>query len=145
MRLIIIESPYAARGGLTVAQHVHYAHLALLDSLARGEAPLASHLLYPQVLPDVGADRDLGIAAGLAWADRGDLAAFYVDLGWSMGMNHALDFYKGKGLAFEERTILERCRHCCGARRVAGAGDCGKCSGLGKVLPKDQCVGACCR
>ncbi len=144
MKLVIVESPYAARGGLSVVQHVHYAHLALADSLRRGEAPLASHLLYPQVLPDVGEDRDLGIAAGLAWADRGDMAAFYIDLGWSPGMNQALDFYKGKGLAFEERSILEPCRHCKGARRVSGCGDCGKCSGLGRVLPGKQCQGRCC-
>ena len=53
-------------------------------------------------------------------------------------------FGKGKGLAFEERTIQEQCHHCHGAGRVSGCGDCGRCSGLGKVLAKDQCQGACC-
>ena len=42
-------------------------------ALARGEAPIASHLLYPQVLDDADPfQRQQGIAAGLAWAAVAD-------------------------------------------------------------------------
>jgi len=44
MTRVIIESPYA--GDIEV--NLKYAKLCILDSLKRGEAPLASHLLYTQ-------------------------------------------------------------------------------------------------
>lgn len=64
--LVIVESPYAG----DVDANVTYARRALRDCLERGEAPIASHLLYtqPGVLDDtVPEQRALGIAAGLAW------------------------------------------------------------------------------
>jgi hypothetical protein len=85
MKLVIIESPYAGN----VALHTAYARACLADSLARGEAPLASHLLYtqPGVLDDgVPVQRDLGIAAGLAWGAKADFTAVYEDLDYSGGM-----------------------------------------------------------
>ena len=39
---MILESPYAGR----VEENVAYARAAVRDSLLRGEAPIASHLLY---------------------------------------------------------------------------------------------------
>ncbi|WP_277969286.1 hypothetical protein [Sphingomonas echinoides] len=95
MRLVILESPYAG----DVERNVAYARACLADSLARGEAPIASHLLYtqPGVLNDESADeRALGIAAGLAWKSVADAQVFYVDLGWSKGMSAAAG-----GRAFE--------------------------------------------
>ncbi len=49
MKLVILESPYAGH----VDANVAYARMAMHDSLLRGEAPIASHLLYtqPDVLP----------------------------------------------------------------------------------------------
>jgi hypothetical protein len=44
MRRVIIESPYSG----DVETNVAYARAALRDCLSRGEAPLASHLLYTQ-------------------------------------------------------------------------------------------------
>ena len=44
MRLVILESPYAG----DVAANVKYARRCVRDSLSRGEAPIASHLLYTQ-------------------------------------------------------------------------------------------------
>ena len=62
MKLVIIESPYAGE----TERNLAYARRCLRHSLSCGEAPLASHLLYPQVLSDeVPAERALGIAAGL--------------------------------------------------------------------------------
>jgi len=92
MRLVILESPYAGTVPLRVALNVAYARACVADSLARGEAPIASHLLYtqPGILDDSKPDeRALGIAAGLAWKAVADAQVFYVDLGWSEGMSAA--------------------------------------------------------
>jgi hypothetical protein len=86
---VIIESPYAAPTPEGIARNVAYARLCVRDSLLRGEAPIASHLLYTQegILKDgVPEDRALGIAAGLEWLGACDEQIFYVDLGWSPGM-----------------------------------------------------------
>ena len=44
MRLVIVESPYAG----DIETNVKYARRCVKDSLMRGEAPIASHLLYTQ-------------------------------------------------------------------------------------------------
>ena len=44
MRRVIVESPYAGN----VEGNIEYARACVRDSLARGEAPIASHLLYTQ-------------------------------------------------------------------------------------------------
>lgn len=85
MKLVIIESPYAG----DVERNVRYARACLADSLHRGEAPLASHLLYtqPGVLDDLKPEeRKRGIDAGLSWGKAADLTAVYIDLGISAGM-----------------------------------------------------------
>lgn len=102
MKKVIIESPYA---GDTEA-NVQYARACLLDSLHRGEAPLASHLLYTQVLDDnnVG-HRNTGIEAGLAWLEYADLHVFYIDLGFSEGMKRAMVRSIEMGVEIEIRKI----------------------------------------
>jgi len=90
MRRVIVESPYAGE----IEANVTYARRALADCLALGEAPIASHLLYTQsgVLDDSKAsERELGIAAGLAWRKVAELQVFYTDRGWSKGMVAALE------------------------------------------------------
>jgi hypothetical protein len=53
----------------------------------RGEAPIASHLLFPGILDDDVADeRELGIKAGLAWLVIAEASVVYVDHGISAGM-----------------------------------------------------------
>lgn len=95
MRLVVLESPYAAREGRTVEEHVSYARQCLLDCLRRGESPIASHLLFPQVLDDLEpTERALGIDAGTSWYYAADLVVFYTDFGWSGGMHAA---YKRAG------------------------------------------------
>lgn len=90
---VIIESPYAG----DVEANVAYARECLLDSLRLGESPLASHLLYPQVLDDNTPDeRAQGIQAGLDWLDVADLQVFYLDRGWSNGMRQARIYGYGK-------------------------------------------------
>lgn len=85
MRLVVIESPYA--GNVTL--NLRYLRAAMTDCLTRGEAQYASHALYTQpgvLRDDVPEERALGIRAGLAWGDRGDVRAVYGDLGVRPGM-----------------------------------------------------------
>lgn len=104
MRRVIIESPYAG----DIEANMAYARAAMRDSLNRGEAPIASHLLYtqPGVLRDEdAAERQWGIDAGLAWRAVADCAVFYTDRGWSNGMLAARELYEREGFAFEERSL----------------------------------------
>ena len=85
MQRVIIESPYAGE----VDKNTAYARQCMRDSLDRGEAPYASHLLYtqPGVLDDSDAqERAQGIEAGLIWGTLADRTVVYVDRGLSEGM-----------------------------------------------------------
>lgn len=85
--LVIIESPY--RGD--IAANVDYARIACRDSYDRGEIPFASHLLYPQFLDDnVDIERRDGINFGYVFWQISQTIVFYTDLGWSPGMEKAL-------------------------------------------------------
>lgn len=104
MKRVVIESPYAG----DVAANVTYARRCLLDSLRRGEAPFASHLLYTQdgVLSDLlPEERSLGIAAGLAWGTVAQLAAVYLDRGVSEGMRQGILAHRKRGLPIVCRRI----------------------------------------
>ena len=105
MKRVVIESPYAGN----VEQNVKYARACLRDALKRGEAPLASHLLYTQegVLDDNLLDeRALGISAGFEWLESAELQVFYTDYGWSPGMLLAKEDGIKKGTPQELRSIL---------------------------------------
>jgi hypothetical protein len=104
MRRVIIESPYAG----DIEANVEYARAAMRDSLNKGEAPIASHLLYTQpgvLRDDVPEEREWGINAGFAWRHVADLAVFYVDRNWSGGMLAARRLYLDEGFPFEVRTL----------------------------------------
>jgi hypothetical protein len=104
MRRVIIESPYAG----DIAANEAYARAAMHDCLLRGEAPLASHLLYtqPGVLRDSDpAERALGIEAGLVWGELADATIVYTDLGISNGMRLGIDRAVHGGRPVEYRTI----------------------------------------
>jgi hypothetical protein len=76
--------------------------------LSRGEAPIASHLLYtqPGILDDTTpVERNWGIEAGLAWKRVADASVVYTDLGISRGMQHGIDAAKASGLPVEYRSI----------------------------------------
>ena len=86
---VILESPFAAPTAEKAQENIDYARACLKDSLLRGEAPMASHLLYtqPGVLDDtVAADRRLGIEAGLSWGTLAERTVVYTDLGITEGM-----------------------------------------------------------
>ena len=104
MKLVIIESPYAG----DVAKNIEYARAAMRDSLKRGEAPMASHLLYtqPGILDDdLMGERLLGIKAGFAWSTRADLTAVYADLGISDGMKIGIRTAEINGRPIEYRSL----------------------------------------
>lgn len=114
-KLVIIESPFAAPTGTPeaqkaaiVAENIRYARLAVRDSLNRGEAPIASHLLYTQdgILDDnVPSERQWGIDAGLAWRIVADATVVYVDRGISRGMRYGIDAAESSGIHIQYRTI----------------------------------------
>lgn len=108
MRLVILESPYAGRTEKEIARNVAYARRALRDSLMRGEAPIASHLLYtqPGVLRDeIPEERRQGITAGLAWRRVAEASVVYLDLGLSSGMEYGITKAKEAGRPVEYRVI----------------------------------------
>jgi len=102
-RQVLLESPYAG----DVDANVEYARLALKNSIDRGEAPLASHLLYTQVLDDKDPkQRTTGIDCGKAWLIGCDAVVFYCDRGWSPGMSAMRELCVRLRKPMEERLIL---------------------------------------
>jgi hypothetical protein len=129
-RLVIVESPFAGRPTGVIAKipglravaatvlrwrNVRYARAAVRDSVLRGEAPIASHLLLTQpgiLRDDVLAERRLGIDAGLAWGRPEHFvpanmpaSAFYVDLGASEGMVYGARVASSLGRPVDRRTL----------------------------------------
>jgi len=101
-RRVILESPYAG----DVQRNVAYAEAALADSLKRGEAPFASHLLYTRVLDDtIPSERGLGIGAGFAWGAVAEACVVYRDLGITKGMQMGIDRAHELGIEVEMRNL----------------------------------------
>jgi hypothetical protein len=116
-----VESPYAPRckraapdeeptseERVELADNIAYARRALRDCLARGEAPIASHLLFTQdgVLDDrVPGERARGIAAGHAWIASADALVVYADRGVSRGMQQGIDEARRVGTPVEIRCL----------------------------------------
>lgn len=73
-------------------RNMQYALECVLDSLARGEAPYASHVFFDRrgLLDDANPlHREVGMLCGALWTRRADKFVFYLDLGWSRGMQLA--------------------------------------------------------
>jgi len=112
MKLVIMESPYSGdidrKYTKQTELNISYARKCVRDSLNRGEAPIASHLLYtqPGILRDeVEEERNWGINAGLAWHRVAELVAVYGDLGISLGMEHGISTAEINGTPIEYRTL----------------------------------------
>lgn len=104
-RRVILESPFAGDDEAR-ERHVAYARAAMRDCLTRGEAPLASHLLYTQVLDDdAPGERELGIAARLAWVPLAFATVVYTDLGISSGMSRGINHAMHCGRVVEYRSL----------------------------------------
>ena len=107
MRLVVVESPFAG----DVEANIEYARACVRDSLLRGEAPIASHLLYtqPGILDDdIPAERQQGIDAGLAWRAVAQASVVYADRGISRGMEYGMAAAKAAGLPVEIRSLSEK-------------------------------------
>lgn len=80
---VIIESPWSGNESVNKA----FGRACLRDSLGRGEAPLAGHLLYTQVLLDIKpTERRMGMLSGFAWYEEAETVVVYCDRGISEGM-----------------------------------------------------------
>jgi hypothetical protein len=104
MRLVILESPYAG----DIDANVEFARACVRDSLSRGEAPIASHLLYtqPGILRDeIAEERQWGIDAGLAWANAAAATVVYQDRGISLGMKYGIKHAMLAGRPVEYRCL----------------------------------------
>lgn len=109
MKLVIVESPFAG----DVAGNIKYARAAIRDCLLRGEAPIASHLLYTQegVLDDdVPDERTLGINAGLEWGRAAEMTAVYIDKGISKGIAYGIQRAIEEGRPIVFRSLREYAR-----------------------------------
>lgn len=91
---ILIESPLASPTIAGLVLHKKFARACLKDSLSRGEAPYASHLLFAQeglINDDIPEERALGIHAGLVWGKLATKTVVYTNLGISPGMQKGID------------------------------------------------------
>ena len=109
IRRVILESPYRGDGTPnTIAYNKSYARACVHDSLLRGEAPLASHLLYtqPGILNDADRnERAHGINSGHAWLTSADAVVVYTDLGISDGMVAGINLAGFNGIPVERRRL----------------------------------------
>jgi hypothetical protein len=103
---VILESPFANRDIFLFERNQRYLALAMLDCLKKGEAPFASHGLYPQCLDDnIPEQRELGIQAGFAWRTVAVKTVVYQDLGISRGMEYGIAHSKELKIPIEYRSL----------------------------------------
>lgn len=95
---VIIESPFRATETRSRREAVLYARSAMAHSISMGEAPFASHLMYPSIMDDsIPIERDWGIAMGFRWGQMACATMVYCDLGISEGMWRGIyDAYKSR-------------------------------------------------
>lgn len=110
MKPVIVISPFSAKTLKGKRDNIAYAEQLVADCIRRGEAPFASHLLYPRVLDDDNPEeRTLGMQAGWAWfpvvAAAGGKAVVGVDRAMSSGMAQDIEAAKRAGLHVEYRSL----------------------------------------
>ena len=89
-----------------VQHNIAYARQCMSDSLKRGEAPFASHLLYTQVLDDMNPEeRTMGMQRAFEWYRCADLMAVYTDKGISSGMQKGMEIAQEFGIKIEYRRL----------------------------------------
>lgn len=104
MTRVVLESPFSG----DIERNTEYARACVRDSLMRGEAPIASHLLHtqPGILKDsIPEERQKGIDAGHAWVEVADLMVVYVDHGISNGMCDGIEVALANGIPVEKRKL----------------------------------------
>ncbi len=99
---VILESPYAGE----IERNRIFAICCIRDMLDRGEAPYASHVLYPPASQKfTKKERDRGMKAGYAWMAVADLVAVYTNLGQTEGMLRGITRAKLLKLRIEWRQL----------------------------------------
>lgn len=105
--LTIVESPFHSEDNNLRLRNLHYAKASLLDSLSRGESPIAFHLLYPLVLNEYNPDdRVRGLIISHQWISSADQVVFYLDYGMTSGMVRARKVALEHKVSITERRIL---------------------------------------
>lgn len=105
MQRVFVCSPF--RGD--VEANVKYAQDAMLNCLARGEAPYVPHLLYTQVLnEDDPEGRNLGLLVAKTFLEVCDKLIVYNDRGISAGMRAEIDHAENMGKEVEYRHLYRR-------------------------------------
>lgn len=109
---VVIESPFGSRVDGTrctpeeLEENTRYLLRCLEHSLRQGEAPFASHGIYPPVLEDATpVERRMGMEAGFAWGEQAELVAVYVDRGITPGMAEGIERYRALGIQVEHRWL----------------------------------------
>ncbi len=109
---VVLESPFGKRVDGTsctideMIDNIAYARACMADCFARGEAPYASHLLYPQIFDDAKPEeRAMGMAAGAAWSKAGMVCAVYCDRGITPGMQDGIHRAIGSGQVIDYRWL----------------------------------------
>ena len=84
----------------------------MLDSIDKGEAPFAAHLLYPQILTEETVDdQNVGIKLGLQWGEKAAKTIVYQDLGITSEMNYGIRNAFRHGRPIEYRNIPNAIDH----------------------------------
>lgn len=115
-KVVLIESPYSAPSQELIQRNVEYAYACATDSYAtRGEAPIVPHLLLTQLPRGQFVGDEKPVLRGREFAleccrelrKKADLVAFYLDHGWSSGMERAREEALKDGIACEERYLYK--------------------------------------
>jgi hypothetical protein len=105
-RRVYIETPFRTDSDAGRSKNREYLLSCMRDSVDRGEAPIASHLIFTQFLDDdVPAEREVGIACGLAWAAVAEATVVYTDLEISVGMRQGIEDAVAHGRPVEYRIL----------------------------------------
>lgn len=108
LRRVVLESPFSAPTDIGILENIGYARKCVRDCLMRGDAPIASHLLFTQsgILDDnIQEERELGMAAGWAWTGAAKAVVVYVDRGISKGMWAGIERAERFGIPVEYREL----------------------------------------
>lgn len=92
-----------------MAANGKYLKRACLDCLSRHEVPYASHGFFPHFLDETNPEqRELGLTAGYAMWTCTNKVVFYVDRGFSPGMQRAFERATAMGYVTEQRFLDKR-------------------------------------
>ena len=117
--LVSIESPYHNTNPIILQKNINYAIMAMKDSAKNyNEIPYLSHLLLTQVvingnymytndniIDHFGIGRDNAINLTNELRKRVDKIVFYIDFGYSNGMNIAKQIAIDNNILTEERYL----------------------------------------